>query len=258
MVISKVRSKDAIRPCARPADIVIGCCGFGMSQKEYVQIFRTVEIQQTFYQPPQIATLEKWRREAPADFEFAIKAWQLITHTAKSPTYRRLKKPLSAEDAAGCGSFKASAIVDQAWQTTLACARALQAKKILFQCPASFIPTDDNIDAFRSFFQKNKPPADIQYFWEPRGDCWSPALIEKLCRELRLFHAVDPFVHDSVTPQNLYYRLHGKGGWRYTYSEAELDELWHKVPAGNGALILFNNGSMVANAQQMQALLESR
>jgi len=50
-----------------------------------------VEVQQTFYQIPRIATGKRWREEAPPDFEFTMKAWQLITHEPSSPTYRRLR-----------------------------------------------------------------------------------------------------------------------------------------------------------------------
>jgi uncharacterized protein YecE (DUF72 family) len=52
-----------------------------------------VEIQSTFYEiPARIETVKKWREEAPRDFEFTIKAFQVITHDSKSPTYKRLKR----------------------------------------------------------------------------------------------------------------------------------------------------------------------
>lgn len=69
-----------------------GSCGFRLTRSEYTQLLSAVETQQTFYQPPQIKTLERWRAEAPAGFEFTVKAWQLITHQSSSPTYRRLKR----------------------------------------------------------------------------------------------------------------------------------------------------------------------
>ena len=86
--------------------VKIGCCGFGISQAEYVQRFSVIEVQQTFYQQPKIETLRKWRSAAPANFEFALKAWQLVTHTAKSPTYKRLKRSLTATESAQSGDFK--------------------------------------------------------------------------------------------------------------------------------------------------------
>ncbi|MGB8510535.1 MAG: DUF72 domain-containing protein, partial [Pyrinomonadaceae bacterium] len=83
-----------------------GCCGFRSAQSEYTALFSVVEVQHTFYQPPRIETLLRWRAEAPKNFEFTIKAWQLITHEARSPTYRRLKRELTEEERAGCGAFR--------------------------------------------------------------------------------------------------------------------------------------------------------
>ncbi len=123
----------------------IGTCGFGLAQAEYARAFPCVEVQHTFYQPPQLTTLERWRRQMPADFEFTLKAWQLITHDAHSPTYRRLKRKLSDTEKHDAGYFRATAIVREAWEMTLASANTLKARTILFQCPASFQQTEDNI-----------------------------------------------------------------------------------------------------------------
>jgi len=60
-------------------------CGFCMRQKEYFRTFHVIEIQQTFYQPPQEATLRHWRQAVPRESEFALKA---LTPTVYGP--RRL------------------------------------------------------------------------------------------------------------------------------------------------------------------------
>ena len=86
--------------------IWVGCCGFPIAKSKYYAQFKLVEVQQTFYQPPRVKTLEKWRAEAPPDFEFTLKAWQLITHEPKSPTYRRLTLSWPQEKFLNCGSFK--------------------------------------------------------------------------------------------------------------------------------------------------------
>ena len=69
--------------------VKVGCCGFARSIKDYFSQFRLVEVQQTFYKVPRLKTALRWRREAPADFEFTLKAWQLITRLPTSPTYRK-------------------------------------------------------------------------------------------------------------------------------------------------------------------------
>ena len=119
----------------------IGTCGFGVAQAEYARTFSCVEVQHTFYEPPRLTTLNRWRREMPAGFEFTLKAWQLITHEAKSPTYRRLKRKLSETEKAEAGGFRATEIVNEAWRATLAAAQVLKAETILFQCPSSFKQT---------------------------------------------------------------------------------------------------------------------
>ncbi len=162
----------------------IGTCGFGISQIGYVKFFSCVEIQQTFYQPPQLATLERWRKNAPAGFEFVIKAWQLITHGSKSPTYRRLKKNLSESELQEAGDFKSSSIVKEAWNVTLQCANTLNAKTILFQCPAGFKQTDENIANMKRFFSSIEAEK-FNLCWEPRGS-WDPGLVKSICIDLDL------------------------------------------------------------------------
>jgi uncharacterized protein YecE (DUF72 family) len=49
----------------------------------YAQRLPTVEINNTFYQMPKTAVLEKWAQATPADFRFAIKASRRITHDAR-------------------------------------------------------------------------------------------------------------------------------------------------------------------------------
>ncbi len=48
--------------------ITIGCCGFAEAQDKYFAEFPAIEIQQTFYQPPAVATARRWRETAPAGF----------------------------------------------------------------------------------------------------------------------------------------------------------------------------------------------
>jgi uncharacterized protein YecE (DUF72 family) len=75
--------------------VKVGCCGFPINKKEYFKKFSLVELQSTFYEiPAKIETVKKWREEAPKDFEFTLKAFQVITHDSKSPTYKRLKENL--------------------------------------------------------------------------------------------------------------------------------------------------------------------
>jgi len=232
--------------------INIGTCGFRINKIEYARIFSCVEIQQTFYQPPQIKTLERWRAEMPGDFEFTLKAWQLITHEAKSPTYNRLKKDLSETEKEEAGYFKPTAIVKEAWETTLACANALKAKTILFQCPASFKPYEENISNLEKFFSGIKR-GKLNFCWEPRGN-WDDAVVKTICERFNLWHVVDPFAKRTVTPDKCYYRLHGVTGWRYKYEEGELDELVSLLPKNKISYVFFNNIFMTEDALRFKQM----
>jgi len=39
----------------------LGMCGYTIGAAAYFKQFRVVEIQQTFYDPPPLATIAKWR-----------------------------------------------------------------------------------------------------------------------------------------------------------------------------------------------------
>ena len=231
----------------------VGLCGFTINQKLYYETFPVVEVQQTFYEPPPPETLRRWRDAAPEGFEFTIKAWQIITHRATSRTYRRLKTPLAAGDRERCGGFQASEIVDSAWKTTLACARILRASAILFQCPASFRPTEENVAAMRRFFSTIERPRNIRLLFEPRGD-WPQDLLLDLTRELGLIDAVDPFLRDSVTPEFLYWRLHGIGSYYRAYTDEDLRALVSRLPSAAPAYVMFNNIPRPADARRFVEL----
>jgi uncharacterized protein YecE (DUF72 family) len=228
----------------------IGCCGFPLKKTDYAEQFPVVEVQQTFYQPPMISTLQRWRALAPPPFEFTLKAWQLITHSAKSPTYRRLKTKLTAQELDQCGAFQKSPFVQRAWETTRACAEALGARLLLFQCPASFMPTPQNLDQMRQFFSSIER-RELRLLWEPRGD-WPENLVLSLCQELDLIHVVDPFVSRPVSSEFVYFRLHGGKGFKHVFTDAELLCLKRLVPTNKPSYVMFNNINMLHDAHRFQ------
>lgn len=236
-------------------NIKIGTCGFRGNKIEYSTLLSCVEIQHTFYQPPQIKTLERWRAEMPGEFEFTLKAWQLITHEAKSPTYKRLKKNLTETEKEEAGYFKPTAIVREAWDVTLACANALKAETILFQCPASFKPYAYNIANLEKFFS-DVERGDLTFCWEPRGD-WDDKTVREICERHKLWHVVDPFKKRTVTPEKCYYRLHGVTGWRYKYEEDELEELVSLLPETERSYVFFNNIYMTEDAVRFEEIVKA-
>lgn len=224
----------------------VGCCGFPVGRKRYANRSRLVEVQQTFYEPPQTKTLQRWREELPPPFEFTVKAWQLITHEATSLTYRRLRTPIPERRKEYCGAFRPSEEVWSAWQRTAEAAKILGARLILFQCPASFTPTAEHRRNLRAFFRRLQRD-QYMFVWEPRGQ-WTPEEIRALCEELDLVHAVDPFAARPVAGAVRYFRLHGKTGYRYRYTDDDLAALAQMCAGRKPTYVLFNNISMFEDA----------
>ena len=142
------------------------------------------------------------------------------------------------------GSFRPTEQVWLAWERTREIANIVDAQVIVFQCPASFLPTPENISNIRSFFQGISRDHRI-FAWEPRGDDWSPALVRRVCAANNLVHCVDPFKTGAVYGDILYWRLHGRTGYRYRYTEEDLTELALKLHVHSHAkgtnYIMFNN-----------------
>lgn len=237
----------------------IGCCGFPVSKKRYFESFKVVELQETFYQIPSTELARKWRYDAPEDFEFTLKAWQLITHEPKSPTYRRLKIKIPEKKKQAYGFFKPTEEVFSAWQSTSEIAGILRARVIVFQCPASFMPSQENKKNMERFF-KNINRHDFILCWEPRGG-WSQEDIKSLCKELDLVHVVDPFRAEPLYGSIIYYRLHGIGGLRYKYTDEDLKRLHDHCPEDRSLYVMFNNVFMFDDALRFKdciALREKR
>ena len=241
------------------ADTRVGLCGFSVAMRTYGQRFPVVEVQSTFYDPPADAVLQRWRAATPATLEYTMKVWQLVTHPAGSPTYRRMRRPLETADVPGF--FRASDAVDRGWRHSLHCAEVLGATALLFQCPASFVPTPDNVANLRSFFSRIERPA-ARLLWEPRGGAWvaQRALAHALCDELGLVHVVDPFVTPPRAGAPIYWRLHGVGGARHSYTDDELRTLQRMLGdtrTDAPAYVMFNNLPRVGDATRFMAMLRA-
>jgi uncharacterized protein YecE (DUF72 family) len=236
--------------------VKVGCCGFPINRRKYYAAYPLVEVQQTFYQPPQVHTAARWRADAPPEFEFTVKAWQLITHEASSPTYRRLRRPISPELRDRYGSFRPTDEVRAAWAATAEVARALGARVVVFQCPPRFTPTDDHVEWLRRFFA-GMARGEFTLAWEPRGE-WPPALVAGLCAELDLVHVVDPLQEEPLSKGMCYFRLHGLTGYRYLHTEEDLHAILRRLSPDAPTYVLFNNLFMGEDAKRFQAIVQRR
>ena len=232
-------------------------CGFTMSMEDYPLHFPVVEIQNTFYEPPRDTVMRGWLAVRPSSLEYTMKVWQLVTHAARSPTYRRMKNPLPAD--AEPGFFRDSAAVELGWRRSLECAKIIGATAMRFQCPASFTPDETNVSRMRGFFERIDHPA-AKLLWEPRGSAWikKRALAQSLCRDLDLVHVVDPFVTEPEPGHPVVWRLHGISGPRHSYSDGELQQLAERLRHADSpspAYVMFNNLPRVGDATRFVRLV---
>lgn len=241
--------------------INIGTCGFPIARRKYFAQFSCIEINITFYQLPGLATARAWRAEAAEanpDFEFIVKAWQLITHPVNPVTYRRLREPLDPKARGHYGFFRPTPQVMEAWARTEEFCDVLGVNKILFQTPPTFRPTPENLDNLNNFFSK-VGRRDFQFIFEPRGDAWTEAMAVGICRQCRLVQAVDPLHSRPGYGRFRYYRLHGRHesgrlDYDYHYGEAELKNILAGCDRARN-YVMFNNTQMYRDAQRLQSMI---
>ncbi len=219
---------------------------FASTLQAYVQILDTVEVNSTFYRNPRPSTARKWRSEANAlnpSFEFTVKAYQGITHRRRFRTI-----PRSEVDAV---------------EVT---AQSLDARVILFQSPASFSPSADNVRNITDFFSGIER-GKLLFAWEPRGK-WgeSSQAVVDVCESSDLIHSVDPLRNQPLwygSQRVAYFRLHGFGKpsmYRYSFTEEELKEVAGLAQSFSGSLsrvyVFFNNVSCYEDALRFTGLVD--
>lgn len=237
--------------------IKTGCCGFPVAQSRYMTAFPAVEINSSFYQLPRLETAQRWRENAPPEFEFTLKAWQLITHPPTSSTYRRLSEPIPERKKNRYGSFQHTPEVQKAWQATLAVADVLKASLILLQCPATFCATSDNVANVQRFF-RSAPRGSARLGWEVRG-AWPDSLIVQLCKNYNVIHVVDPLKSKPAHAPMNYFRLHGgyqgnKPLANHRYSDEELKKIRAACDKPLN-YVFFNNIQMFDDARRFAKLI---
>jgi len=161
----------------------------------YAEHFRTVEINNSFYNLPSERTLRDWRDGTPDGFLFSVKASRYITHMKK------LKDPVES-----VGRF-----MDRM--------RILGAKlgPVLFQLPPRWRFNRQRLESFLTVL-----PPGFRYTIELRDSSWH----NDVCREVLADAGVAFCIFDlegrlspvETTGNFLYVRLHGPGAAAYTGS----------------------------------------
>ena len=238
--------------------LAIGCSGFSYDHwrgvfypeelpqakwlSHYCSVFASVELNVTFYRLPKPMTFEKWWRETPDGFVFAIKGSRFITHV------KRLIEP------------------EEPLERFFAAALRLEEKlgAVLWQFPPGF---GEDVDRLRHFLELlDRYP--VRNALEFRNESWLNDEVFALCREHNsaLCMADWPDFIDELplTADFVYLRRHGRSGdyaTRYTHDELARDarRLMGNLDGGRDVFIYFNNdarGHAPENARELLGLLD--
>ena len=251
-------------------NVYIGTCGYPVSRSKYYSIFKTIEIQETFYDRPNIDKLKKLRSEAPSEFIFNMKAWQAITHPPNLPTWRRSKFKVPKDKVNSYGYLRPTKENFEAWEIIRRAAKALECRVIVIQLPSSFRFSKENLSNAIEFFNSITPTGFILGL-ELRGD-WrehpNELRNELILRFKEVIHVTDPFRWSPVTIKPItYFRLHGIGkyevNYRYKYRDEDLVKLKEIVSSviSSGAsevFVMFNNVYMFDDAKRFLELMTSK
>ncbi|MDZ7723851.1 MAG: DUF72 domain-containing protein [candidate division KSB1 bacterium] len=206
----------------------------------YMQRFRTVELNNSFYQLPRQQTLETWRDTVPEDFHFAVKASRYITHMKK------LKDP---KDAVRTFFQRIESLGEKS-------------SVILFQLPPKW---KFNKERLQSFLQTL--PTAYRYTFEFRDPSWwNEQTYEILTQynaafcQYELAGTTTPY---QVTADFVYIRLHGPGdAYEGSYDQTTLEQWCERfltwTQKGYDVYCYFDNdqnGYAAKNALTLQSIL---
>jgi len=234
----------------------------------YSQFFNTVEINSSFYRPPNPGYVHNWVRHTPGDFLFTVKLWQKFTH------------PRMYEAATGEAAAISQRDVDLFHHSLEPLYKSGKLGALLAQFPSSFRNDRHGQQilsaVIRTFGQ-------YRLAVELRNRSWSD---DKHTAELLREHGVawvqidEPKFPSSIaadvplTTDMAYFRFHGRNKetwwtgdsetrYKYLYSPEEIRELADKMKPAiertNLAFAFFNNhwqGYAPRNAVDMKRALK--
>jgi uncharacterized protein YecE (DUF72 family) len=234
----------------------------------YSQFFNTVEINSSFYRPPDPGYVYNWAKRVPPGFQFAVKLWQKFTH------------PKMYQKATGEAAVISQKDVDILKKCLEPLVKSHKLGALLAQFPPSF-KNDSYGQQILGALAKTFGQYPLAV--ELRHRSWSDdAGTEKLLRGLNIawVQVDEPKFSTSVAPEvpltadMAYFRFHGRNAaewwtgdsatrYRYLYSPDEIGELAERVKkaaAKSKLLFAFFNNHWKAyaprNANDMKKALQ--
>jgi uncharacterized protein YecE (DUF72 family) len=216
----------------------------------YSQFFNTVEVNSSFYRPPNPGYVYNWARRVPERFLFTVKLWQKFTH------------PKMYEEATDEAAAISQKDVDLFKKSIEPLARYGKLGALLAQFPPSFKNDSFGQQILGAVI---KTFSEYRLAVELRHRSWSDD--ENTAQFLRENNITwvqidEPKFPSSiaadipVTAEMAYFRFHGRNAemwwkgdsesrYKYLYSSEEINELADRVKAGSEkadlTFVLFNN-----------------
>jgi uncharacterized protein YecE (DUF72 family) len=208
----------------------------------YADLFQCVEINNTFYNLPDAATVDDWRQRAHNGFKYAVKMSRYGTHS------KRLRDPHDWLN----NFFR---VIDRLGDTL---------GPVLVQLPPNWKADPNRLDAFL-----DAAPNEHRYVVEFRDADW---LCDE-CLSVLESHGAALCVHDllpdhphELTSDFAYFRFHGPrpdkpytGDYSPQFLTARADEFADLARRGADVYVFFNNdegGAAVRNATRLQRYLD--
>jgi len=207
----------------------------------FIQKFKTVELNNSFYRLPTAETFENWRKATPADFIFSVKGSRYISH---------LKKLILDKQA-----------IDEFLDHADHLAEKLG--PILFQLPPGWEINIERLSIFLAYL-----PRKYRFVFEFRNSSWYNEQIYGLLKNHHCaFCIYELGGHRSpeiVTADFVYVRLHGPSNkYQGSYTKEVLTEWAKKCKDwqrdGKDVYVYFDNdqaGYAAFNAQTLISLLD--
>jgi uncharacterized protein YecE (DUF72 family) len=175
--------------------------------KAYSEVFSFVEVNYTFYEYPNVRTVEQWRRIVPEDFTFAVRCHQDLTH-------RIGLKPVS----------EAYPVLNQ---MNTYC-KILEAPFLVFETPSTCHLDRKAVEDAKELLSSTKLKG-VRLVWEIRAGVTAEAL--SMMRDLDIVHCVDLSKEEpSLKSDTVYARLFGKGKHNiYQFTDDELVDIDQRV-----------------------------
>jgi uncharacterized protein YecE (DUF72 family) len=193
----------------------------------YAQFFNTVEINSSFYRPPNKFAAQAWASKVPPDFRFTIKLWQKFTH------------PRMFEQATG----EAWRVQDQDFSVfeegIQPLAEAQRLGPLLAQFPTSFRPNPETLGYLEDLIRRMRK-ADFRLAVELRHREWTESEETRAIRAVMEEQGVawvmidEPrfktsIRHVPLTSDTAYFRFHGRNyaqWWKHGESEDRYNYLY--------------------------------